>query len=164
MRTVRVTAKTVEAAVEDGIKQLGISREEAIVHVVEQPSGGLFGLIHKKPAVVDVSAVDEPEAEETPEAPKAGETPAEAPKAEETKEEPAKEGTEEAAEAPAEAAEESKEPEETESKENEEKPAHKEGREEAPFNAEEQEQTAEEAKKFLENVFKGMHLNVTMEK
>ena len=29
---------------------------------------------------------------------------------------------------------------------------------------EEQEQTAEEAKKFLENVFKGMHLNVTMEK
>ena len=165
MRTVRVTAKTVEAAVEDGIKQLGISREEAIVHVVEQPSGGLFGLIHKKPAVVDVSAVDEPEAEETPaEAPKAEETPAEAPKAEETKEEPAKEGTEEAAEAPAEAAEESKEPEETESKENEEKPAHKEGREEAPFNAEEQEQTAEEAKKFLENVFKGMHLNVTMEK
>lgn len=155
MRTVRVTAKTVEAAVEDGIKQLGISREEAIVHVVEQPSGGLFGLIHKKPAVVDVSAVDEPEAEETP---------AEAPKAEETKEEPAKEGTEEAAEAPAKAAEESKEPEETESKENEEKPAHKEGREEAPFNAEEQEQTAEEAKKFLENVFKGMHLNVTMEK
>lgn len=126
MRTVRVTAKTVEAAVEDGIKQLGISREEAIVHVVEQPSGGLFGLIHKKPAVVDVSAVDEPEAEETPEAPKAEETPAEAPKAEETKEEPAKEGTEEAAEAPAEA--------------------------------------AEEAKKFLENVFKGMHLNVTMEK
>lgn len=164
MRTVRVTAKTVEAAVEDGIKQLGISREEAIVHVVEQPSGGLFGLIHKKPAVVDVSAVDEPEAEETPEAPKAEETPAEAPKAEETKEEPAKEGTEEAAEAPAESAEESKEPEETESKENEEKPAHKEGREEAPFNAEEQEQTAEEAKKFLENVFKGMHLNVTMEK
>lgn len=145
MRTVRVTAKTVETAVEDGIKQLGISREEAIVHVVEQPSGGLFGLIHKKPAVVDVSAVDEPEAEET-------------------KEEPAKEGTEEAAEAPAEAAEKSKEPEETESKENEEKPAHKEGREEAPFNAEEQEQTAEEAKKFLENVFKGMHLNVTMEK
>ncbi|WP_444180700.1 RNA-binding cell elongation regulator Jag/EloR [Dialister hominis] len=164
MRTVRVTAKTVEAAVEDGIKQLGISREEAIVHVVEQPSGGLFGLIHKKPAVVDVSAVDEPEAEETPEAPKAEETPAEAPKAEETKEEPAKEGIKEAAEAPAEAAEESKEPEETESKENEEKPAHKEGREEAPFNAEEQEQTAEEAKKFLENVFKGMHLNVTMEK
>ena len=87
-----------------------------------------------------------------------------APITEETKEEPAKEGTEEAAEAPAEAAEESKEPEETESKENEEKPAHKEGREEAPFNAEEQEQTAEEAKKFLENVFKGMHLNVTMEK
>ncbi|HJI72728.1 MAG TPA: protein jag [Veillonellaceae bacterium] len=167
MRTVRVTAKTVEAAVEDGIKQLGISREEAIVHVVEQPSGGLFGLIHKKPAVVDVSVIDEPETEETPEAPKAeetlAETPAEESKAEETKEEPAEKEAKEA-EAPAETAEESKETEETESKETEEKPAHREGREEAPFNAEEQEQTAEEAKKFLENVFKGMHLDVTMEK
>ena len=100
MRTVRVTAKTVEAAVEDGIKQLGISREEAIVHVVEQPSGGLFGLIHKKPAVVDVSVIDEPETEETPEAPKAeetlAETPAEESKAEETKEEPAEKEAKEA--------------------------------------------------------------------
>ena len=54
MRTVRITAKTIEAAVEEGLKQLGISREEAVVHVVEQPSSGLFGLIHKKMAVVDI--------------------------------------------------------------------------------------------------------------
>ena len=59
MRTVRITAKTIEAAVAEGLKQLGISREEAVVHVVEQPSSGLFGLIHKKMAVVDISAPDE---------------------------------------------------------------------------------------------------------
>ena len=63
MRTVRITAKTIEAAVAEGLEKLGISREEAVVHVVEQPSSGLFGLIHKKMAVVDISAPDE-EAEE----------------------------------------------------------------------------------------------------
>ena len=46
MRTVRITAKTIEAAVAEGLEMLGISREEAVVHVVEQPSSGLFGLIH----------------------------------------------------------------------------------------------------------------------
>lgn len=59
MRTVRITAKTIEAAVAEGLEKLGISREEAVVHVVEQPSSGLFGLIHKKMAVVDISAPDE---------------------------------------------------------------------------------------------------------
>ena len=54
MRTVRITAKTIEAAVAEGLEKLGISREEAVVHVVEQPSSGLFGLIHKKMAVVDI--------------------------------------------------------------------------------------------------------------
>lgn len=78
MRTVRITAKTIEAAVAEGLEKLGISREEAVVHVVEQPSSGLFGLIHKKMAVVDISAPDE-EAEE--------ETPAEVPQAEEAAEE-----------------------------------------------------------------------------
>ena len=55
MKTVRITAKTIEAAIEDGLKQLGISREEAVVNVVEQPSSGLFGLLRKKEAVVDIS-------------------------------------------------------------------------------------------------------------
>lgn len=119
MKTVRITAKTIEAAVAEGLKQLGISREEAVVHVVEQPSSGLFGLIHKKMAVVDISAPDE-------------EVPAEEPKKEEA--------------APAEAPKE-----ETEAK----APS----AEETPA----EEKTAEEAKKFLASVFKGMHLDVTME-
>ena len=81
MRTVRITAKTIDAAVSQGLEQLGISREEAVVHVVEQPSSGLFGMFHKKMAVVDISAPDEDVVVEEP-------SPAsEAPKAEEPEEE-----------------------------------------------------------------------------
>ena len=83
MRTVRITAKTIEAAVAEGLEKLGISREEAVVHVVEQPSSGLFGLIHKKMAVVDISAPDEEAEEDTvEEASPAEEAPAEEKKAE----------------------------------------------------------------------------------
>ena len=155
MRTVRITAKTIEAAVAEGLEKLGISREEAVVHVVEQPSSGLFGLIHKKMAVVDISAPDEEAEEDTveeaspaeaspaEEAP-AAEIPAEEAKEETPAEEPkAEEAAPEAEEAPA-----------------EEKKAE---REEPTFDPEEQKKVAEEAKTFLAGVFDGMHLAVTME-
>lgn len=155
MRTVRITAKTIEAAVAEGLEKLGISREEAVVHVVEQPSSGLFGLIHKKMAVVDISAPDEEAEEDTveeaspaeaspaEEAP-AAEIPAEEAKEETPAEEPkAEEAAPEAEEAPA-----------------EEKKAE---REEPAFDPEEQKKVAEEAKTFLAGVFAGMHLAVTME-
>lgn len=133
MRTVRITAKTIEAAVAEGLEKLGISREEAVVHVVEQPSSGLFGLIHKKMAVVDISAPDEEVPEDTvEEASPAEEAPAAEIPAEEAKEE-----------TPA-----------------EEKKAE---REEPAFDPEEQKKVAEEAKTFLTGVFAGMHLAVTME-
>lgn len=146
MRTVRITAKTIEAAVAEGLEKLGISREEAVVHVVEQPSSGLFGLIHKKMAVVDISAPDEEAEEDTvEEASPAEASPAEeAPAAEIPAEEPkAEEAAPEAEEAPA-----------------EEKKAE---REEPTFDPEEQKKVAEEAKTFLAGVFAGMHLAVTME-
>ncbi len=141
MRTVRITAKTIEAAVAEGLEKLGISREEAVVHVVEQPSSGLFGLIHKKMAVVDISAPDEEAEEDTVEEASPAEeakeeTPAEVPQAEKAAEEVKKE-------APA-----------------EEKKAE---REEPTFDPEEQKKVAEEAKTFLAGVFAGMHLAVTME-
>ncbi len=150
MRTVRITAKTIEAAVAEGLEKLGISREEAVVHVVEPPSSGLFGLIHKKMAVVDISAPDEEAEEDTveeaspaEEAP-AAEIPAEEAKEETPAEEPkAEEAAPEAEEAPA-----------------EEKKAE---REEPTFDPEEQKKVAEEAKTFLAGVFAGMHLAVTME-
>lgn len=150
MRTVRITAKTIEAAVAEGLEKLGISREEAVVHVVEQPSSGLFGLIHKKMAVVDISAPDEEAEEDTveeaspAEEASAAEIPAEEAKEETSAEEPkAKEAAPEAEEAPA-----------------EEKKAE---REEPTFDPEEQKKVAEEAKTFLAGVFAGMHLAVTME-
>ena len=151
MRTVRITAKTIEAAVQQGLEQLGISREEAIVHVVEQPSSGLFGMFHKKMAVVDISAPEEAPEEVTEDAP-AEETPVEvAPAA----------NAEEAAPAPV---EEKAAVEEVEAPVAEEAPAEKKpAREEFVFNPEEQKQTAEEAKAFLAGVFSGMHLTVTME-
>lgn len=170
MRTVRVTGKTVEEAVAEGLAQLGITRAEAIVHVVEEPSGGLFGLLRRKQAVVDVSAEDSREdlekavrqlvseaaavPAETAEAEEAAEAaePAEVKEPEETEAEEAE------TEAPAEeTAEEAKKDEA-----DEEAPAK--AREERPFSAEEQNETAEEAKKFLAGVFKGMDLDVAMEK
>lgn len=145
MRTVRITAKTIEAAVAEGLEKLGISREEAVVHVVEQPSSGLFGLIHKKMAVVDISAPDEEVPEETVEEAPAAEIPAEEAKEETPAEAPQAE----------EAAEEVKEEAPAEEKKAE--------REEPTFDPEEQKKVAEEAKTFLAGVFAGMHLAVTME-
>lgn len=165
MKTVRIKAKTVEAAVEEGMKQLGITRAEAVVHVVEKPSTGLFGLLHKKMAVVDISAPEIPaEPEETPEAPAAEETrtdggPAEAPAAEPA--EPKAEESEAASEAEPEEAGEEKtaEPEDAPAEEVPEEKAE----EEKPFDPAEQKKVAEEARKFLENVFRGMDLPVIME-
>lgn len=153
MRTVRITAKTIEAAVAEGLEKLGISREEAVVHVVEQPSSGLFGLIHKKMAVVDISAPDEEISEETP-----VDAPEEA-KAEEPAEEVKEETPVEAVKA------EEKPAEETPAEEKAEAPAEekKAEREEPAFDPEEQKKVAEEAKTFLTGVFAGMHLAVTME-
>lgn len=151
MKTVRVTGKTVEEAVSLGLAQLGITREEAVVHVVEEPSGGLFGLLRKKPAVVEISA---PEAEE--------ETPVEeVPAAEEAP------GASEAA-ATEEAAPEEPAPAETpqEEAETETAPTVSAGKnkDDFVFSEEEQQETAEAAKKFLEGVFKSMDMQVTMEK
>lgn len=199
MKTVRVTGKTVEEAVAEGIAQLGISREEAIVHVVEEPSGGLFGLLRRKQAVVDVSCMDDEgaaqqfldelaqegreaaarakaenaaavqglasadEAEAADEAPAAQ---ADAPQAEET---PAAEPAADAPQAEAASAEEAAPAEEDAAADGEaaEEPAEegrKARRDETPFSQEEQNATAEEAKKFLAGVFRGMGLDVTMEK
>lgn len=154
MRTVRITAKTIEAAVAEGLEKLGISREEAVVHVVEQPSSGLFGLIHKKMAVVDISAPDEEILEETP-----VEIPAEEAKAEEPVEEVKEEKPVEAAKAEEKPAEEASAEEKVEASAEEKKAE----REEPTFDPEEQKKVAEEAKTFLTGVFAGMHLAVTME-
>lgn len=173
MRTVRVTGKTVEEAVAEGLAQLGITRAEAIVHVVEEPSGGLFGLLRRKQAVVDVSAEDSREDLEKAVrqlVSEAAAVPAETAEAEEAAEaaEPAEvkepEETEAEEAAPAETEAPAEETAEEAKKEEADEEAPAKAREERPFSSEEQNETAEEAKKFLAGVFKGMDLDVTMEK
>lgn len=47
------TGKTVEEAIENGLKELGITEEQAEIQVKEQPSKGLFGILKGK-AVVEI--------------------------------------------------------------------------------------------------------------
>jgi spoIIIJ-associated protein len=57
------TAKTVELAVENGLSELGISKEQAEIIIIEQPTKGLFGRI-KGQAVVDIVKKEEFEVKE----------------------------------------------------------------------------------------------------
>lgn len=142
METVRITAKTVDEAVEEGLKKLGLSRAEAVIRVIEQPSSGLFGLFNKKDAVVEIDAI-ESETEDAAETAGAADGEEETVSAAEEPGENVMGGdTEEVLTAKKE----------------------KRGREETPFSAEEQEEAAEEAKRFLTGVFKGMKMEVQLEK
>lgn len=192
MKTVRITAKTIEAAVEEGLKQLGISRAEAVVHVVERPSNGLFGLFNKKDAVVEISAPElegDISAEVKAEAEKEGtvfeqavsslteasdkvadtvqETVAAALVGADKLSEKAAEITsdvkDQVEEAVFDAKEKVKDVLDGDNKEAAEK-KEKRLREEAPFSAEEQAEAAEEAKRFLNGVFSGMKMEVQIEK
>jgi len=48
MKTIVVTGKTIEEAVQSGLKQWNVPEERVKVRVLEQPSKGLFGLIGAK--------------------------------------------------------------------------------------------------------------------
>ena len=150
MKTVRITAKTVDEAVEEGLKKLGLSRAEAVIRVIEQPSSGLFGLFNKKDAVVEVGAAGS-ETEDVTET--AGDMTSAAAGAADGEEE-----TVSAAEEPGENVMGGDTEEVLTAKKE------KRGREETPFSAEEQEEAAEEAKRFLTGVFKGMKMEVQLEK
>ncbi|MCL6557308.1 MAG: protein jag [Firmicutes bacterium] len=60
MEGVEKTAKTVEEAVSQALAQLGISREEAEIEVLEEPSRGFLGLLGSRPARVRVRVKDTP--------------------------------------------------------------------------------------------------------
>jgi spoIIIJ-associated protein len=185
MRTVKITAKTVDEAVAEGLRQLGVTRDQAIVHVEEEPNGGLFGLLRKKQAVVSVSAPDvvtpgdiakeaarvvseafsdvKPSASEKQEEEPAAQEEEKAEPAEEKAEEPASEADQE--EEPVEedlSEEKPEEAEEEEKPEEDKKPAHS-RRDDFVFNKEEQDETAAAARKFLEDVFQAMDMKVIIE-
>jgi spoIIIJ-associated protein len=74
MKKVTASGKTIEAAINSGLAQLGVTIDRVRVNVLEQPSRGLFGLFGARPARVELELIGEPDAAEP--AAVAAETPA----------------------------------------------------------------------------------------
>lgn len=64
MKTVEVTGKTVEAAVSNGLKELGCTREEVEIKILEAPYRGLLGIIGSKDAKVQLTYIESDRTEE----------------------------------------------------------------------------------------------------
>ncbi|GGH66018.1 RNA-binding cell elongation regulator Jag/EloR [Paenibacillus silvae] len=62
MTTVITSGKTVEDAVNQGLAELGVSRDKVEIQVLEQPSKGFLGLFGVKAAKVEVKLLPVPEA------------------------------------------------------------------------------------------------------
>ena len=58
MQEIEIKGNTVKEAIETGLKQLGCTRENAEIKVLDEGSTGLFGLMGSKPAIVLIT-VDE---------------------------------------------------------------------------------------------------------
>ena len=58
------TGKTVEEAIELGLKELGTTEKDAVITVIEQPTKGIFGIVKGK-AVVEIEVIKEDDAEKT---------------------------------------------------------------------------------------------------
>lgn len=52
--------KTVEEAVNSALKTLALTRDEVSVKIIEEPETGVLGLFGKKPAVVEVTPLNDP--------------------------------------------------------------------------------------------------------
>ena len=177
MRTVRAEGKTIDEAIAKGLEELGVDRCEAIVNVVEEPSSGLFGLLNKKPAIVEVSAPDSIESLSKPVEVETDEVSAKDTVSSDIEDSKADVSDETSSQVEEVICEEviceevisEVEPVEVqkdalEDAKGEEVCAKEEKKREFVFSEEEQTETAEIAKEFLTNVFKGMNIDVTMEK
>ncbi len=60
MKTVEITGKTIDEAVEKGLEELGIGRDNAEIEVLCEPSNGLFGFIGSRSAKVKIGIKREP--------------------------------------------------------------------------------------------------------
>lgn len=60
MKTLEITAKTVDEAVETAIKKLGVELEAIDFEVLEEPSRGFLGIIGSKMARVKIKVKDNP--------------------------------------------------------------------------------------------------------
>lgn len=62
MKGVEVRGRTVEEAVENGLRELGLSRDRVDVEIIEEPSRALFGILGGREAVVRVVPREDREA------------------------------------------------------------------------------------------------------
>ncbi|MDD4572426.1 MAG: protein jag, partial [Clostridia bacterium] len=60
MKVVEKVAKTIDEAIELGLQEFGVLRDEVIIEVVKEPSKGLFGLIGSRPAKIKLTLKDNP--------------------------------------------------------------------------------------------------------
>lgn len=60
MKVVEKVGKTIDEAIERGLQEFGVLRDEVIIEVLEEPSKGLFGLIGSRPAKVKLTLKDNP--------------------------------------------------------------------------------------------------------
>jgi spoIIIJ-associated protein len=60
MKSITVTGKTIEDAIQSGLEQLMVSEDRIKVTVLEKPVKGLFGLIGSKDARVEIELVPDP--------------------------------------------------------------------------------------------------------
>jgi len=65
MKKVTASGKTIEAAVNSGLAELGTTIDRVKVNVLRQPSRGFFGLFGARPAQVELVLIEEPETEES---------------------------------------------------------------------------------------------------
>jgi spoIIIJ-associated protein len=64
MKTVEATGKTIDDAVTNGLVELGCSREEVEVKILEAPYKGLLGIIGSKDAKVQLTKIEKDRTEE----------------------------------------------------------------------------------------------------
>ncbi|MZQ82673.1 KH domain-containing protein [Paenibacillus sp. 5J-6] len=60
MKKIVVTGKTIELAVKAGLSQWQVSEDRVKIHILEQPSRGLFGFIGSKEAKVELELIPDP--------------------------------------------------------------------------------------------------------
>ncbi len=61
MNTLEITAKTIEEALEEGIKELGVRKENVRMEVINEPSQGLLKFLSSKNAKIKLTVLREPE-------------------------------------------------------------------------------------------------------
>lgn len=57
--TVEGRGKTIDEAVNDGLRQLGVTAEQVETKVIQMPEAGVFGLFGKKDAIVEVTLANQ---------------------------------------------------------------------------------------------------------